>query len=102
MFFAIVKSGTGSRAAELLGISQPAVSRALAELERSLGFSLFDRLRNRLVLTPEAKLFYRDVDASYRGLARVGGGSRRVAYSCGSSHRVAADRFRAEAHGVPY
>ncbi len=78
IFSAIVKSGTASRAAELLGITQPAVSRALAELERSLGFSLFDRLRNRLVLTPEAKLFYRDVEVSYRGLDTLRSSAARI------------------------
>lgn len=67
-FAAVMKSGTVSRAAELLGITQPAVSRTVAELERSVGFRLFDRVRNRIIPTPEARLFYAQVEASFRGM----------------------------------
>lgn len=67
-FAAIMKAGSASRAAELLGVTQPAVSRTLAELERALGFALFDRVRQRLVPTPEAKQFYRAVEATFRGI----------------------------------
>ncbi|MCV0378345.1 LysR substrate-binding domain-containing protein [Nitratireductor sp.] len=68
VFAMIMKAGTASHAAELLNISQPAVSRSLAEFEAEIGFPLFDRVRNRLVPTPEAKLFYRDVETSFRGM----------------------------------
>jgi DNA-binding transcriptional LysR family regulator len=67
-FAAVMKSGTVSRAAELLGITQPAVSRTIAELERGVGFLLFDRVRNRIIPTPEARLLYREVEASFRGM----------------------------------
>lgn len=49
VFAAVTKTGTVSRAAEVLEVTQPGVSRMIAELERSIGFSLFDRLRNRCV-----------------------------------------------------
>ncbi len=67
-FAAVMKAGTISRAAELLGVTQPGVSRAIAELEKSLGFLLFDRIRNRIVATPEGKLFYAQVEASFLGM----------------------------------
>ena len=67
-FAAVMRAGTASRAAEILGVTQPAVSRSIAELERAVGFPLFARVRNRLVPTPEAGQFFRDVEASYRGL----------------------------------
>jgi DNA-binding transcriptional LysR family regulator len=67
-FAAVMKAGTISRAAELLGVTQPGVSRAIAELEKSLGFLLFDRIRNRIVATPEGKLFYAQVQASFLGM----------------------------------
>ncbi len=44
VFYAVSKAGNVSRAAEELMISQPAVSKQLKELERSLGVMLFDRL----------------------------------------------------------
>lgn len=73
-----MKAGSVSRAAEVLGITQPAVSRAVAELEREIGFLLFDRVRNRIVPRPEARLFYRDVDASFRGMDTLRASAARI------------------------
>lgn len=73
IFAAIMKSGTVSRAAELLGVTQPGVSRTISELERSLGFSLFDRVRNRIIATPEGRIFYAQVGE----LSRHGYAARR-------------------------
>jgi DNA-binding transcriptional LysR family regulator len=77
-FDALMKSGTASRAAEVLGVSQPAVSRMIAELEQSIGFSLFARVRNRLIPTPEAKLFYRDVEVAFRGMDALRAAAARI------------------------
>ena len=44
VFHAVAQTGSESRAAEQLMISQPAVSKQLKELERSLGMPLFDRV----------------------------------------------------------
>jgi DNA-binding transcriptional LysR family regulator len=77
-FAAVMKSGTTSRAAELLGITQPAVSRSIAELEKAIGFGLFARVRNRLVPTPEARIFYREVEASFRGLDALRAAAARI------------------------
>lgn len=70
-FHALIISGSTVRAAEIMGITQPAVSRLIAELEHSLRFALFDRIRGRLVPTPEARLFFREVDESFRGMDRL-------------------------------
>ncbi|TYC77966.1 LysR family transcriptional regulator [Stappia sp. BW2] len=70
-FHTVMISGSTVRAAELMRITQPAVSRSIAELEVSLGFSLFDRVRGRLVPTPEGQLFFREVNESYKGLDRL-------------------------------
>jgi DNA-binding transcriptional LysR family regulator len=67
-FRAIMKSGSASRAAETLGITQPAVSRLVSELEKTIGFSLFDRVRGRLEPTPQCRLFYTDVERTFVGL----------------------------------
>ena len=63
-----MRSGTASRAAQVLGITQPAVSRLVSELEKTVGFSLFDRTRGRLEPTPECRLFYTDVERTFVGL----------------------------------
>jgi DNA-binding transcriptional LysR family regulator len=70
-FRALMTSGTASRAAELLGITQPAVSRSIVELEAELGFALFDRVKNRMLPTPEAQLFFTEVEISFQGLERL-------------------------------
>lgn len=55
LLHAILMAGGVSGGARALGISQPAASRALAAMERTLGFALFQRLAGRLVPTPEAE-----------------------------------------------
>jgi DNA-binding transcriptional LysR family regulator len=77
-FAAVMKTGTASRAAETLGITQPAVSRSLAQLESAVGFSLFARVRNRLVPTPEAKQLYRDVESTFRGIDSLRASAARI------------------------
>ncbi|WP_295805626.1 LysR substrate-binding domain-containing protein [uncultured Nitratireductor sp.] len=68
---AVMISGSTVRAAELMGITQPAVSRLIAELENATRFPLFDRVRGRLVPPPEGQLFFRDVESSFKGLDRL-------------------------------
>lgn len=74
------RSGFG-RAAETLHLTQPAVSRAIAELEDILGVPLFERGRGGAVLTGEGVAFRAHAGAAFaelgRGidtLRRVGGG----------------------------
>lgn len=67
-FRTLMTTGSTVRAAELMQVTQPAVSRGIAELEASVGFPLFDRVRGRLVPTPEGKLFFHEVETSFRGL----------------------------------
>ena len=70
-FAAVMRCGTTSRAAEALGITQPAVSRSVAELERSVGFPLFARIRHRLVATPEGRMLYDEVAVTFQGLDTI-------------------------------
>ena len=52
---ALSQKGTVSRAADELGISQPATSRLLTDLSTELGFTLYHRKEGRLILTQEAR-----------------------------------------------
>ncbi|WP_346839755.1 hydrogen peroxide-inducible genes activator [Microbulbifer sp. SAOS-129_SWC] len=54
-FVAIAASGSYRRAAEELGVSQPALTTQVAALERSLGLSLFERSRAGTLLTPAGR-----------------------------------------------
>lgn len=55
VFVSIASTGTVRGAADRLHVTQPAVSMALAELERQLGTTLFNRERGRLLLSPRGK-----------------------------------------------
>lgn len=52
---AVIGHGSMTKAANDLGVSQPAVSRLLSDLEKTLGFQLFDRRDGRLVPTQESR-----------------------------------------------
>lgn len=75
---AVMTGGTTARAAEVLGISQPAVSKALAALERSTGFRLFDREKGRLVPTAEGEMFFREVQVAFAGISRLRSAAARI------------------------
>lgn len=67
-FRAIMLTGTVTRAAEFLSISQPAVSTLLSNLEHELGYELFQRHHGRLSVTSEAEAFYPEVERAFVGL----------------------------------
>ena len=54
VFHAIYTSGSMTNAARILNVSQPSVSKVLAHAEQQLGYPLFDRVKGKLVATPEA------------------------------------------------
>ena len=56
VFHAVAENSSVTRAAEKLFISQPAVSKQLRELERSLGMALFHRLSTGVRLTEAGEL----------------------------------------------
>lgn len=60
-FDAFMRYGGARKAAEVLGVGQPMVSRSLAALEKRVGFALFQRSRNRLLPTDDARLFHETV-----------------------------------------
>ena len=77
-FRAVMVTGSASRAADLLNVTQPAISRSILELEKATGFQLFDRVRGRLVPTAEGHLFFRDVETTFQGLDRLKASAARI------------------------
>lgn len=57
VFLAVVECGNFTAAANKLGITQPAVSQNIAELERILGVQLMERARGEIALTENGRLF---------------------------------------------
>ena len=57
VFLTAASENSFTRAAQLLGVSQPAVSQNIAELEKQVGAVLFERKRGEVTLTPEGDVF---------------------------------------------
>lgn len=70
-FRAVMRTGTTSKAAALLDVSQPAISQAIRKLEFSSGLRLFERVRGRLVPTQEAAMLMVDVDRYFTGFELI-------------------------------
>ncbi|MBH9552594.1 LysR family transcriptional regulator [Inhella gelatinilytica] len=77
VFHAIMQAGSISGAAHVLHISQPAVTKVLQHAELQLGLPLFDRVKGKLVPTPEAHRLFIEVDKLNRDLISI----RRLAAS---------------------
>lgn len=56
-FIMITQEGSFSKAAEILGYSQSAITVQIRLLENELGFKLFDRVSKRISLTPQGRKF---------------------------------------------
>ncbi len=71
IFAAVVEHGTLTGAARALGVTQPAISAALARLERSVGFSLFHREARGVALTAEGALLHQEALRVLAGVAQL-------------------------------
>src|SRR3546814_3677872 len=71
-FRTVIACGTTTRAAEILRISQPAISRLLADLERTTKLKLFDRGKGRIRPTAEGLAFYDEVQRAFIDRKSVG------------------------------
>jgi DNA-binding transcriptional LysR family regulator len=71
VFHAIYTSGSMTNAAKLLNVSQPSVSKVLAHAEQQLGYPLFDRVKGKLVATPEADRLFGLVSNVYEHVEQL-------------------------------
>jgi DNA-binding transcriptional LysR family regulator len=60
----VARLGTLGRAAEALGVSQPALSRRITEAEKSLGLALFERAPRGVKPTEACRAFLRHAEAA--------------------------------------
>jgi DNA-binding transcriptional LysR family regulator len=70
-FKAVIEYGTVSRAAEMMNVSQPAMSKLIAHLEEDTGLQLFDRLKGRLAPTRRGMRLYEEIDRIFAGVRQV-------------------------------
>ncbi len=71
VFHAVYSSGSMTNAAALLNVSQPSVSKVLAHAEQQLGYRLFDRVKGKLIPTPEAHQLFKHVSEVYDDVDRL-------------------------------
>ena len=58
VFVAVYRTENVTRAAELLNLTQPVVTRTIQEIEKYYGVRLFERINRRLHITEAGKTFY--------------------------------------------
>lgn len=75
VFCMVMRCGTVTGAAQMLNISQPALSQILMHTEDQLGFKLFTRLKGKLVPTQQAEELYPEAE---RIFAEIGALRRRT------------------------
>lgn len=54
---AVAKTGTFSEAAKTLFLSQPSLTKAIKELEKEMGVTIFDRTNNGVSVSKEGEIF---------------------------------------------
>lgn len=94
-FAAVAETLHFGRAAERLGIAQPPLSRAIAQLERRLGVQLLDRNRRGVALTEAGRVLLRESRLALAAVAAAARRTRRAADSqlilatkAGASHEL--------------
>lgn len=71
VFHSVYTCGSITAAARRLGVSQPSISKVLAHAEQQLGYRLFDRVRGKIIPTPEAERLIGLVSVIYQGIEEV-------------------------------
>src|SRR3546814_4199942 len=69
VFHTVMETRSASRAARILGVTQPAVSTLLKRLEARRGIAMFARERNRPQPTPEGVLFMEHVSHALESIS---------------------------------
>jgi DNA-binding transcriptional LysR family regulator len=98
-FLIVAETGSFSRAAEKLFLTQPAISKRISSLESELDTRLFDRIGHRINLTeagksllPRAQRILIEVEDSRRAVANLTG-SVSGPLSIGTSHHIGLHRL---------
>ena len=81
-------AGSITAAAEVLCVSQPAVSRILADLETSISFKLFARINRMMVPTDEGRALFEEVERAFFGLGELDNAAKAIRLCHGGQLRL--------------
>jgi DNA-binding transcriptional LysR family regulator len=98
VFHAVYSCGSVTRAAEVLKVSQPSISKVLSHAEQQLGFALFNRVRGKLIPTAEANQLFVEVAHVSDGMNRV----RQLAANLRSAEKGAIRVAATPAFGIDF
>ena len=94
-FRAVIEAGSVTNAARRLNITQPALSRLIRDLEQELGIALFARQHQRLVLTVEGRMFFREAERALAAVDQIVDIARDIRTLKGAHLRVVASMMTA-------
>ena len=87
-FVAVGEEEHFGRAAQRLRVAQPALSRQIQDLEREIGFKLFDRLGRGVKISSAGRLFLEETRGILRQLNEATERARRVAHGRSGTLRI--------------
>lgn len=87
-FVAVGEDEHFGRAAQRLRVAQPALSRQIQDLEREIGFKLFDRLSRGVKISAAGRLFLEDARRILQQVNEAAERARRVAHGQSGTLRV--------------
>ena len=107
-FLAVAASGSITKAAEMLGRSQPSVTRTIQDLEAELGFELLHRAGRRVQLSEEGVAFEEEArrllmsftELATRDCRRQGADPANRYYRCNRQRSSPGRYGRAEGRGA--
>jgi DNA-binding transcriptional LysR family regulator len=100
-FVRVVEAGSFSAAARALGQGQPAVSKAVSQLENRLGVRLLNRTTRALMLTEVGSLFYERAKAALDAAEEAEAAARGAGAALTGRLRICAPVTFARLHIVP-
>lgn len=77
-FRAVMLAGSVTGAAGMMGVTQPAVSRLVRDLQAVLNLKLFEKRGTGLAPTPAASALYTEVERSFVGLDRIAAAAEEI------------------------
>lgn len=96
-FVEVMHSGSATAAAKQLRMTQPAISRLIAQVEDTYGFEMFFREKGRLIATEDGKRFVAEVELALSNLERLNNVARDISGLTAGSIRVVAPPSFSEA-----